>query len=292
MSSKAPPSWLKSFATKKKPKLEPKPAGTSAEAAVRVDASGMDDYMAAEVLEDAANHDEELQRKKREIRALEKPEPLRPLKERMKEELEKGLKSEIDQSNIGFKMMAKMGFEKGKGIGKDSLGSLNPLGIHVRAGARAGLGKEEEVHRVAEEQFQRQAAEATEMRATFLARQRTNFETKLVLREVVKGRKVCEALDRALGLQYPHLWPEVPPEKTLFTDPDTGEQVFTAPNGQTYSRPIHNSHDDREENRASGKGHAGGGRGEEVFFGDSDRSAEELVVIRDDIVRHLREMHR
>ena len=31
-----------------------------------------------------------------------------------------------------------------------------PLDIHVRAAARAGLGKEEEVHQLAEEQFQRQ----------------------------------------------------------------------------------------------------------------------------------------
>ena len=33
-----------------------------------------------------------------------------------------------------------------------------PLDIHVRAAARAGLGKEEEVHQLAEEQFQRQVA--------------------------------------------------------------------------------------------------------------------------------------
>jgi hypothetical protein len=55
-----------------------------------------------------------------------------------------------------------------------------PLSIHVRSGARAGLGKEEEVHRLAEEQFQRQAAEANELRSSFLARQRNSFETKQV----------------------------------------------------------------------------------------------------------------
>ena len=77
-------------------------------------------------------------------------------------------------------MLSKMGFEKGKGIGRNGAGTLNPLGIHVRTGARAGLGVEEEVHRLAEEQFQRQAAEANEMRNSFLARQRTNFETKQV----------------------------------------------------------------------------------------------------------------
>jgi hypothetical protein len=38
-----------------------------------------------------------MQRKKREKERAAPPEPLRPLKERMKDELEKGLKSEIDQ---------------------------------------------------------------------------------------------------------------------------------------------------------------------------------------------------
>ena len=120
-----------------------------------------------------------------------------------------------------------MGFKQGEGIGKDGAGAVNPLGINVRAAARAGLGVEEEANRIADEQFQRQKAEADEMRATFLARQRTNFETRQVLRDVIKGRKACESLDRPLGLNNPHLWPEVPHEKSMFTDADTGEQVFT-----------------------------------------------------------------
>lgn len=118
------------------------------------------------------------------------------------------------------------------------------------------------------------------------------------MRDVLKGRKVCEALDHPLGLHNPHLWPEERPEKSLFTDPDTGEQVFTAPNGQTYTRRIPNSHDDRVPECRERGGRGGGGRGaardcrDAEFFGDADRSAEELVVIRDDIVRHLKDMHK
>jgi hypothetical protein len=167
--------------------------------------------------------------------------------------------------------LARMGFKEGSGIGKDEKGVANPIAIHVRAGARAGLGKEEEVHRLAEEQYQRQVAEANELRSTFLARQRSNFENKQVLRDVIRGRKACEALDRPLGLHNPRLWPEVfsivclaaalcsrganapgkpdsrpcmcsyisrargakspykqiPPEKSIWTDAESGEQVFT-----------------------------------------------------------------
>lgn len=113
------------------------------------------------------------------------------------------------RSNIGFKMLSKMGFKEGSGIGKDEKGVATPVAIHVRAGARAGLGKEEEVHRLAEEQYLRQVEEANELRSTFLARQRSNFENKQVLWDVIKGRKACEALDRPLGLHNPRLWPEV-----------------------------------------------------------------------------------
>jgi len=97
---------------------------------------------------------------------------------------------------------------------------------------------------------------------------------------VLKGRKVCEALDRPLGLHNPMLWPEERPEKSLFTDPDTGEQVFTAPNGQTYTRRIPNSHDDRVPECRERGGRGGDGRGaardcrDVEFFGDADRSAE------------------
>lgn len=51
MASKAPPGWLKSFATRKKPKLDDKTAAAPAAAGKSVDVSTIDDYMAAELLE-------------------------------------------------------------------------------------------------------------------------------------------------------------------------------------------------------------------------------------------------
>ena len=56
-------------------------------------------------------------------------------------------------------MLAKMGFKEGHGVGKDAAGPAAPVSIHVRGGSRSGLGKEEEVHRLAEEAFQRQQGE-------------------------------------------------------------------------------------------------------------------------------------
>jgi hypothetical protein len=48
---KATPGWLKSFATRKKPRLDDKPNAAPAAAGKTVDVSTVDDYMAAELLE-------------------------------------------------------------------------------------------------------------------------------------------------------------------------------------------------------------------------------------------------
>ncbi len=93
---------MKSFAGRKKPKLgtaknvSDDHGGEDIAGAPRLSGDGCDDYMDARLLADAESRDEEMQRKKREVRAAARPEPLRPLKERMREELEKGLKAELD----------------------------------------------------------------------------------------------------------------------------------------------------------------------------------------------------
>ena len=50
----------------------------------------------------------------------------------------------IDKNNKGFKMMAKMGFKGGSGLGKNNQGRAEPLKVVKRA-ERAGLGTESSV---------------------------------------------------------------------------------------------------------------------------------------------------
>lgn len=42
----------------------------------------------------------------------------------------------------GFKLLSKMGYKAGAGLGRQEQGPVNPLGIHKRT-ARAGLGVDE-----------------------------------------------------------------------------------------------------------------------------------------------------
>eukprot|EP00775_Hariotina_reticulata_P010839 gene10839-10995_t len=50
----------------------------------------------------------------------------------------------IDESNKGFKLLQKMGWSKGKGLGKQETGVVEPVAAGVDAGVRLGLGKQQE----------------------------------------------------------------------------------------------------------------------------------------------------
>ena len=57
-----------------------------------------------------------------------------------KEQLEKGLSTSLSTSNLGFKMMQKMGYRQGDGLGKKGEGRAEPIPIEVKSN-RFGFGK-------------------------------------------------------------------------------------------------------------------------------------------------------
>ncbi|PNH06596.1 G patch domain-containing protein 8 [Tetrabaena socialis] len=57
---------------------------------------------------------------------------------------EAGTSVPIAQTNIGFRLLQKMGWKEGKGLGKQEDGIVEPIRAGVEAGVRMGLGKQEE----------------------------------------------------------------------------------------------------------------------------------------------------
>mmetsp|Transcript_5581 Transcript_5581/g.15031 ORF Transcript_5581/g.15031 Transcript_5581/m.15031 type:complete len:360 (+) Transcript_5581:52-1131(+) len=55
-----------------------------------------------------------------------------------------GLDTEIPDANVGFRLLKKMGWSKGKGLGRNEDGIVEPVRAGIDAGIRLGVGKQEE----------------------------------------------------------------------------------------------------------------------------------------------------
>ncbi|KAF5842031.1 hypothetical protein DUNSADRAFT_9600 [Dunaliella salina] len=55
-----------------------------------------------------------------------------------------GLDTEIPDANVGFQLLQKMGWSKGKGLGRNEDGIVEPVRAGIDAGIRLGVGKQEE----------------------------------------------------------------------------------------------------------------------------------------------------
>ncbi|EKX37667.1 hypothetical protein GUITHDRAFT_116144 [Guillardia theta CCMP2712] len=234
--SKPAPSWLKGFAGKRKeaakestPSFDAKKAKTAQE-----EGEGIEDYMADHILPQ-----DEASSRRRVERNTEKT---RPLKERMSEALDKagaesGLSNPIGNDNIGFRL----------GLGKEKSGLAAPLDIHMKKASRRGLGVEEETRRIAQEQARNKAENVSNLKDSFLSRQKANFETKQNIRDLSRAQKVCETLDRAAGLENPQLWGISMDEDGKLAGEEAVEQRIEAPDGSAYSRVVSGRPQDRSE---------------------------------------------
>lgn len=153
-----------------------------------------------------------------------------PLKLKESEQRETKLNEALPESNKGFAMLAKMGFKKGMGLGKDESGRKEPVPIQFRGVSRNGLGKEEQdkerkrkrVEKLMEIGKRRREQEE-QLRGDFKSRMREKSNLRVVMSDLVKSRKACEQLDSAKGYeQVDHwYWPIIPQKE----EEDEGEEI-------------------------------------------------------------------
>lgn len=107
------------------------------------------------------------------------------------------LESAIPQSNVGFKMLQKMGYILGSPLGKEGSGIAEPVGLVIRRG-RGGLGREDpakEKIRMDEERVSRERRSEEELMAEFGNRQKEQWRTRQVSVSFYKAKAVLEQLE-------------------------------------------------------------------------------------------------
>ncbi|KAH6568201.1 hypothetical protein BASA82_001207 [Batrachochytrium salamandrivorans] len=146
-----------------------------------------------------------------------------PVREQSRSLLEKGLQTHIPESNVGFKMLAKMGYQKGTPLGNSASGIVEPIQVTLKSG-RHGVGVEDEasVKRKRTEmesvQIERQQDLA---RCAFRSKMNENFDIRRVESDLQKARASCMTMDERAGLPWHIYWPPQASNNSLNDDQDT-----------------------------------------------------------------------
>ncbi|KAF0552001.1 G patch domain-containing protein 11 [Gigaspora margarita] len=135
---------------------------------------------------------------------------IKPLREREKESREQGLSKRIDEEDNaespGLRLLKKMGYEKGKPLGKDSSGITEPINIEMKSD-KSGLGLSSELKQKAEKELTRKVKRAKINEDSFIERVRQGQVEKKVNAQLSKAQRVCETLDTRKGVMDNIFWP-------------------------------------------------------------------------------------
>jgi len=138
--------------------------------------------------------------------------PRKPLKVQEVEKREERLKVALDESNKGFKMLSKMGFKSGMGLGKKGQGISEPIPLQIKQG-RKGLGKEidedDRKKRYMEAQvikFKRRKIDEEKIKGEFKTRMRDKHNERQSQSDLYKSQKACHHLDSLKKLEAKYIW--------------------------------------------------------------------------------------
>ncbi|KAK5641636.1 hypothetical protein RI129_010183 [Pyrocoelia pectoralis] len=115
---------------------------------------------------------------------------------------DKGLNTAISEDNKGFKLLQKMGYKSGNGLGKAFAGITAPIDIKVKQG-NSGLGTETHVKEIAQKRIQLTKEMIKLREETF---QSTNLEKRNFFRlskDYFKAQRTCEDLDFKHAVKEP-----------------------------------------------------------------------------------------
>ncbi|KAJ1915284.1 hypothetical protein H4219_004397 [Mycoemilia scoparia] len=160
---------------------------------------------------------------------------------------EEGLKKVIGEENKGFKMLERMGYKHGKGLGIQEID-------------KKGLGRKQQESDIAKRQAEHAQTQSKRLKLDFKDRQKNRFEQRRVVSDVYRARKMCRDLDEREGKQRSIFW--IP--ETDITDPHS-----TIAGEMEKKTMLERIVDDAEETQDNGNNNDSG---------DSDKEHQDGVV--------------
>ena len=163
--------------------------------------------------------------KKRKLPSKDRVAP-RPKKAkvRMEERRNEGMATPIPEHNIGFKLLSKMGFEKGMTIGKqrsDEIALREPIGITIRDN-KSGLGiheRKEERTKILSKYRRAQKRQKANVGQTFKQSVRERTRRVQCIRDIKQSRIICHNLDVKVDAES---------KNPLWSNPIEAEQKWNA----------------------------------------------------------------
>ncbi|KAI6673813.1 hypothetical protein NL676_001719 [Syzygium grande] len=126
-----------------------------------------------------------------------------------------GIEAPIPESNVGFKLLTRMGYTPGSALGKEGSGKAEPVGLEIRR-SRAGIGREDphkEKKKQEEIRSVKKIRKEESLMEEFGSRQKSQWRSRRIF---VNFQKAKAALDQLENKEFPE------PEKN--EDEEEGEQ--------------------------------------------------------------------
>jgi len=138
---------------------------------------------------------------------LSAPEQMRgeKLRDMMRRQLSDGLHTSIPKSNKGHRLLAKMGYKEGMGLGKDGHGRKAPVKVHLEQ-KRVGLGRHAEVEEMRSKRRRMQNVAASRKKNAFLHTARSRALMRKLEKDLGALRRICEDFDRKNNVESNSLW--------------------------------------------------------------------------------------
>jgi hypothetical protein len=159
----------------------------------------------------------------------------------MEETREKSLAVPIGRDNIGFKLLQKIGYTEGEGLGKEGKGVVQPVAIQKRSNTDvSGLGVLEKKERtqVALKAMKDGKKNMTESLEKDFVQNRIQHRNRTkMLQDLRKAQKIMYELDEAAGVSVHRLTATV---HQRYADSACG--VSNAPSAVVHSQPDRESH--------------------------------------------------